>query len=101
MTSKPAPVDSISVRRMGSVKIQSVEISGMTRPVPPGSLVHLGTVVTPQVIVVIIRGELHVTTTNVTTCDGINVVLNKENSSVKYFRVKSTLMEIQINSNFI
>ena len=53
-------VDPISVRHMGAIKVQSVQIGVMAACVPPGSLVMLGAVAASWIIVLIIRRKPHI-----------------------------------------
>ena len=55
MASEMKPVDSISIRLMGAIEVQSIHIGVMAVLVPPGSLVELGAVAVTSVIVLIIR----------------------------------------------
>ena len=61
MAPEIAPVDSIGVRRMWTIEVQSVQIGVVTSIVPPGSFVRLGAAGTVLVIVAIFRGKLHTT----------------------------------------
>ena len=54
------PVDPISMRHMGAIEIQSVQIGVMAVFVPPGSLEELGAVAVTSVIVLIIRRKPHI-----------------------------------------
>ena len=55
IASEMKPVDSISVRHMGAIEVQSVQIGVMAALVPPGSLEMLG-----AVAVLIIRRKPHI-----------------------------------------
>ena len=60
MASEMKPVDSISIRLMGAIEVQSIQIGVMAAFVPPGSLVELGAVAVTSVIVLIIRRKPHI-----------------------------------------
>ena len=60
MASEMKPVDSISIRLMGAIEVQSIQIGVMAVLVPPGSLVELGAVPVISVIVLIIRRKPHI-----------------------------------------
>ena len=55
MAPERKPVDPISVRHMGAIEVQSVQIGVMAALVPPGSLEMLG-----AVAVLIIRRKPHI-----------------------------------------
>ena len=55
IASEMKPVDSISVRHMGAIEVQSVQIGVMAALVPPGSLEML-----EAVAVLIIRRKPHI-----------------------------------------
>ena len=59
VSSERSPADSFGIRWMWSIKIQSVDIRGVTSSVPPRSLKLLSAAVAIQVIVVIFRRKLH------------------------------------------
>ena len=61
MTLPVIPVDTVSKRRVGAVKIAAVKVGVMTAVVPPGSLVLGGTIPAIFVVVSIFGGELHAT----------------------------------------
>ena len=60
MASEMKPVDSISIRLMRAIEVQSIQIGVMAVLVPPGSLVELGAVAVTSVIVLIIRRKPHI-----------------------------------------
>ena len=60
MASERKPVDSISIRQMGAIEVQSVQFGLMAAFVPPGSLVASRALEVISIIVLIIRRKLHI-----------------------------------------
>ena len=62
MAPESVPVDFISIRGMGAVEIQSVQIGVMALSVPPGSIVRLGVAhQVKKILVLIFFRKGHVT----------------------------------------
>ena len=58
--SERKPVDSISIRQMGAIEVQSIQFGLIAVFVPPGSLVASRALQVISVIVLIIRRKLHI-----------------------------------------
>lgn len=59
---KGIPIDTISKRRMWSVKVPTIKISPMTISVPPSSLEFSGTIFAWMIVIVVVLGaKLHTT----------------------------------------
>ena len=75
MTLPVIPVHTVSIRRVMTLKVEAVQVGGVTGPVPPGSLEFRGTIMVRILVVVsIFCAERHATMNEkgITSCSWKN-----------------------------